>query len=71
MATKFQQRHYEAFALMVQELREREHIRGEAVTLTDVENATADMFRRDSGAFDRTRFHRACEIGANVKARTA
>ena len=33
-------------------------------------NQMADMLARDSGRFDRARFIRACEPGANVRART-
>jgi hypothetical protein len=35
-----------------------------------VVNCLADLFAGDNGEFKRERFKRACEIGANVRARS-
>lgn len=72
MASKFQQWHYEAIALILQEVRlyaEGNH----ATAVQTVDHARrlfTDAFASDSGAFKRDRFERACVPNANVKKRT-
>lgn len=67
----FAKRHYEAIATAMQEA-----IKFDATSSTEVAamykvtNALADTFKRDNGAFDRERFIRACQPGANVRARS-
>lgn len=72
MASKFQQRHYETIALILQELRlyaEGNH--ATAVQTADkARSLFTDAFARDSGVFKRDRFERACVPNANVRKRT-
>ena len=63
MSTKFQQRHYETIAQLLQ------NAVALGGTVTDVIDAFALTFERDNYLFDRDRFLRACEPGANVRAR--
>lgn len=70
----FAKRHYEAVALAMQEAKECAY-RAESVNASIGQwiiatEALADMFARDNGQFKRDRFIRACEPGANVRART-
>jgi hypothetical protein len=66
---KIAKRHYEAVAQAMQDA--RMHLRCNGVEqLECVVNCLADMFAGDNGQFRRERFKRACEIGANVRART-
>jgi hypothetical protein len=66
---RFAKRHYEAVALALQGA--RMHIRcNGAEQMECVVNCLADMFAGDNGQFKRDRFKRACEIGANVRARS-
>jgi len=62
---KFAKRHYEAIALAMQDARRS--------TALDqwlcIVNCLADAFAADNGMFKRDRFKRACEPGANVRAR--
>jgi hypothetical protein len=62
--TKFAKRHYEAIALAMQDARR--------IPANDqwqcVVNCLADVFASDNGQFQRDRFERACEPGANVRA---
>lgn len=74
MSSKFCKRHYEAIAEAMQE----------AFRYADIEDNTGkqrigvkiaqrylvDMLSCDNGSFKRDRFIRACEPGANVRART-
>jgi hypothetical protein len=70
--THFAKRHYEAIATAMQEA-----IKFDATCSSEVAgiykaiNALADTFARDNGQFKRDRFIRACEPGANVRARKA
>jgi hypothetical protein len=65
----FQKRHYEAIALAMQDA--RFHLRSSALDQWKcVVNCLADVFARDNGEFKRARFTRACQPGANVRART-
>jgi hypothetical protein len=63
--TKFAKRHYEAIALAMQDARR--------IPANDqwqcVVNCLAEVFAADNGQFKRERFKRACEPGANVRAR--
>ena len=65
---KFAKRHYEAIALAMQDA--RFHLRNTALDQWEcVINCLADAFAADNGMFKRERFKRACEPGANVRAR--
>jgi hypothetical protein len=66
---KFAKRHYEAIALAMQNA--RFHLRNTALDQWQcVVNCLADTFAADNGQFKRERFNRACEPGANVRARS-
>ena len=66
---KFAKRHYEAIALAMQDA--RFHLRSTALDQWQcVVNCLADAFAADNGQFKRDGFERACEPGANVKARS-
>jgi hypothetical protein len=66
---KFAKRHYEAIALAMQDA--RMHIRCNGIEQMEcVVNILADLFAGDNGMFKRERFKRACEPGANVRARS-
>jgi hypothetical protein len=63
-AAIFAKRHYEVIAQVLQDqYRTRE-------THESLVDAFADAFARDNGQFKRDRFERACEPGANVRARS-
>jgi len=65
----FQKRHYEAIASVMQEC--RMHIRCDGIEqMQCVVKYLADFFARDNGQFQRERFLRVCEPGANVRARS-
>jgi len=65
---RFAKRHYEAIALAIQDA--RFHLRNTALDQWEcVINCLADVFAADNGMFKRERFKRACEPGANVRAR--
>lgn len=72
MAAKFSQRHYQAVATILQEL--RLYAEGNHATAVQTADKARDMFTSafacDSGAFKRDLFVRACVPNANVKART-
>ena len=72
----FAKRHYEAIATVIQRLvlSEDEH---DEFGLLEIEarrqaiaREFADLFAGDNGMFKRDRFMRACEPGANVRARS-
>lgn len=66
---KFAKRHYEAIALALQDA--RFHLRNTALAQWECAvNCIADAFAADNGEFKRERFKRACEPGANVRARS-
>jgi hypothetical protein len=67
--SKFQQRHYEAIAEVVQRVMRRSD-EVEVAGINALQDELANMFRYDNALFDRNRFARACVPGANVKART-
>jgi hypothetical protein len=65
---KFAKRHYEAIAQAMQDA--RFHLRNTGLDQwLCVVNCLADVFAADNGMFKRERFKRACEPGANVRAR--
>jgi hypothetical protein len=66
---KFAKRHYEAIALAMQDA--RFHLRNTALAQWECAvNCLADALAADNGQFKRERFKRACEPGANVRARS-
>lgn len=71
MAAKFQQRHYEAIALILQDVQLYAEGHREGWQVADkARRLFTDAFASDSGAFKRDRFERACVPNANVKKRT-
>lgn len=73
----FNKRHYEAIALVIQDLTlsDDEH---DELGLIEIEarrqaiaGEFANLFKSDNGAFDRNRFLHACKPGSNVRAKTA
>lgn len=74
--TTFAKRHYEAVARALQDARRLNLVGGhEQAVAADqwrrVRDTLADTFARDNGSFNRDRFARACEPGANVRARSS
>lgn len=70
----FQQRHFEAIARMMQDLKaegETDFATGARLQWGATCEAMCDLFSQHNPNFDRERFKRACEPGANVKARRA
>ena len=65
---QFAKRHYEAIATAIQEARRR--VNGSNNPIAVVVDEIADLFASDNGMFKRERFVRACEPGANVRARS-
>jgi hypothetical protein len=68
MRNKFAKRHYEAIATAIQEA--RRSVNGSNDPIAVVVDELADAFAADNGMFKRERFKRACELGANVRARS-
>jgi hypothetical protein len=68
MRNKFAKRHYEAIATAIQEA--RRSVNGSNDPIAVVVDELADAFAADNGRFKRERFKRACELGANVRARS-
>jgi hypothetical protein len=67
----FAKRHYEAIAIVMQNAHPGVWTAGRPVnqwaeTIKDL----AEMFERDNSQFDIIRFFRACQPGANVRARS-
>jgi hypothetical protein len=71
--TRFAKRHYEAIATAMQEAHpgQVQSKEGEACRLqwSETVKDLAEMFERDNRAFKIIRFVRACQPGANVRAR--
>jgi hypothetical protein len=68
---KFAKRHYEAIALAMQEaIKHRATCSEQVAGVYHVVHELADVFAGDNGQFKRDRFMRACEPGANVRARS-
>ena len=66
--TKFAKRHYEAIALAMQDARFR--LRSSSLDQWQCTiQCLANMLAEENGRFQRERFIRACEPGANVRAR--
>jgi len=66
--SKFAKRHYECIALAMQDARFR--LRSSSLDQWQCGiNCLANMLAGDNGRFCRDRFIRACEPGANVRAR--
>jgi hypothetical protein len=63
----FQKRHYERIAQAMQDARQRSSSLDQWQCTI---KCLADLFARDNCQFQRDRFIRACEPGANVRART-
>ncbi len=74
MTTKFQQRHYEAIAEVLQESLSWAITDGPSPQMQlgvhMVRNRLTELFEADNPLFDSERFERACQPGANVKARS-
>jgi hypothetical protein len=78
---RFAKRHYEAIAQALQDaqrhiaitqgLKDAKLLRcNGSEQMECVVNCLADLFAGDNGQFRRERFKRACEVGANVRARS-
>ena len=71
--TYFAKRHYEAIARAMQDTKPTSNVFSEPekhAQWNAVVDELADTFARDNGLFKRDRFIRACEPGANVRARS-
>ena len=68
MRNRFAKRNYEAIATAIQEA--RRSVNGSNDPIAIVVNELAAVFAADNGMFKRDRFMRACEPGANVRARS-
>jgi hypothetical protein len=69
----FAKRHYEAIATAMQNAHVPRGVVCDPAKRNQwecVRNELTDVFARDNGQFDRYRFMRACEPGANVRARS-
>jgi hypothetical protein len=67
----FNKRHYEAIATIMQSTFSYDSDDGGgAETWRDIRQELATMFARDNRSFQYDRFERACQPGANVRART-
>ena len=70
--SKFYKRHYEAIATAMQEAMRYARDLDDDLAPGAIQIAVdepADMLAKDNGQFQRDRFIRACEPGANVRAR--
>ena len=67
---KFAKRHYEAIALAMQEAMRVAIMPGDVHCVRMVIDELADTFAADNGELKRDRFIRACEPGANMRARS-
>lgn len=65
----FAKRHYEAIAEAIQETIRGCNSSDQVAIAWRTAGEIARVFSRDNGRFDRERFLRACEPGANVRAR--
>lgn len=65
----FARRHYEAIATLMQDTKPLKDATAFTQWYVDCEGL-ADMLADDNARFDRERFIRACEPGANVRARS-
>ncbi len=69
--TSFAKRHYQALAEAMQAAKPPTKDRAGCLTWQAVRNELIQTLTRDNGRFDRDRFARACEPGANVRARSS
>ncbi len=74
MTSKFQQRHYEAIAEVIQAVKDDIHLNSDNDTrqlhgVAKVQATLSRLFKADNTAFDTDRFARACFPGANAKNR--
>ncbi len=67
--SKFQQRHYEAIAEVMQTLHSQVPDMEHRWTIHLATQSLAEMFQADNPLFQWSRFEAACLPGANVKAR--
>jgi len=67
--TKFAKRHYEAIAKIMQDLALCADTEDKKRHTTLAINMFSEIFAEDNSAFQLGRFERACEPGANVRAR--
>lgn len=71
MTTMFAKRHYETIAQVMQSTAPSPNTQAEAMRQWEImRDELADTFSGDNGMFKRDRFIRACEPGANVRARS-
>jgi hypothetical protein len=70
VVTRFQQRHYEAIAEVMQEAKRDASCEAELDGIARVEAELVALFRGDNCHFMPERFRAACVPGANVRART-
>jgi hypothetical protein len=70
MRNKFAKRHYEAIAEAMQEAKRTTQSDRELKGVIYAINELADVFAQDNGMFKRDRFYCACQVGANVRARS-
>jgi hypothetical protein len=71
LRNRFAKRHYEAIATAIQEARRRASDGdNNHDPITNVVDELCWLFRSDNGQFKQDRFYRACEPGANVRARS-
>jgi hypothetical protein len=67
----FNKRHYEAIATVMQDAKPMPNWDPNKYAQWEVTRSRLiDMFARDNGLFKSDRFEKACEPGANVRART-
>lgn len=65
----FARRHYEVVARIIQAQHTTEHPEWDP-PIDGIRDDFIALFERDNPRFDRARFERACEPGANVRKRT-
>ena len=67
----FAKRHYEAIAQILQDNKPNVGLTDPSLVMwNSISCSLADLFGRDNPLFKRDRFYRACEPGANVRARS-
>lgn len=66
----FQRRHFEAIARVMQQTKPLVAVDTDILQWARDRDALCILFTRENDRFNRDRFIRACEPGANVKART-
>jgi hypothetical protein len=71
MANNFAKRHYETIATAIQESIQGCNSSEQVAAVWRTANELARAFQNDNHLFNRERFLRACEPGANVRAKKA